>query len=232
MTGLAEFLQNNLGHVAPIILVGIFGFAIILERIKALYLSYPISNEEAFFEKIREMILVGEVAEAVTLCDQHSGKPVATVVKRGLLRAHQPENLVENGLELAIEDASQTISKRTSYLSMIANVATLLGLLGTIAGLVKSFRAVGAADAATKSALLAQGIAEAMYATMFGLGVAIPCMIAFSFLMNRSNRLISRTESAGVRVMDILKQRYFAAETKVNASSSGSNQNRDSTGIA
>ncbi len=219
MTGLSEFLKNNLLHVAPIILIGIFGLAIILERIKALYFTYPIKNEEGFFEKIREMVLAGEISETVTLCDKHAGKPIANVVKKGLLRAHQPENLVENGLELAIEDASQKISKRTGYLSMIANVATLLGLLGTIGGLVKSFQAVGTADAAAKSVLLAQGIAEAMYATMFGLGVAIPCMIAFSFLMNRTNRLTSNIESTGVRVMDILKQRYFAAESKTSTSS-------------
>jgi biopolymer transport protein ExbB/TolQ len=97
-------------------------------------------------------------------------------------------------------------------LATIANVATLLGLFGTIAGLVQSFEAVGHADAQQKSALLSAGIATAMNATMLGLGVAIPCMIAFSFLMNRSNRLVADLEESSVQITDALKQRFYASE--------------------
>jgi biopolymer transport protein ExbB len=93
--------------------------------------------------------------------------------------------------------------------------------LGTIAGLVTSFEAMGSDKAAltanglTQAQLLAQGISQAMNATMLGLGVAIPCMIAFSFLMNATNRLVSSVETAAVRTLDILKQRYFENESKV-----------------
>ncbi len=232
MNGVADFLQSNFWHVAPILLMGIFGLAVILERARALMWAFPFSKEDAFFEKLRELVLQGQMAEAVSLCDRYPGKPVAWVAKRGLLRAHQPESLIENGLEIAVEEATQRVLKRTGYLSMISNVATLLGLLGTIAGLVKSFAAVGTADAAQKSALLAQGISEAMYATMFGLGVAIPCMIAFSFLMNRTNTLISGIESSAVKVMDLVKQRYFAAEMKAQGLDSGSASKSSSHHVA
>jgi biopolymer transport protein ExbB/TolQ len=120
--------------------------------------------------------------------------------------------LIENGLQLATHEATAAIQKRTSFLATIANVATLLGLLGTIAGLIASFEAVGHADPQQKSALLAAGISTAMNATMMGLGVAIPCMVAFSFLMNSTNRLIGDIDQAAIRVMDILKQRYYQAE--------------------
>jgi len=126
--------------------------------------------------------------------------------------AHQPEPLIESTLEISIHEAQQAIQKRTAFLSTIANVATLLGLFGTIAGLISSFEAVGAADPQQKSALLAAGISTAMNATMMGLAVAIPCMVAFSFLMSQSNRLVSEVEQAAVRVLDLLKQRYYSAQ--------------------
>ena len=134
-------------------------------------------------------------------------------MRQALLRAHQPEALIEQGLMIAVSEQTQAIQKRTSFLATIANVATLLGLLGTIAGLITSFEAVGHADPQQKSALLAAGISQAMNATMLGLAVAIPCMVAFSFLMNRTNRLVSELEQAGMRSLDILKQRYFQAES-------------------
>jgi len=83
--------------------------------------------------------------------------------------------------------------------------------LGTIIGLVQSFEAVGAASAAQRSAMLANGISTAMNATMLGLGVAIPCMIAFSYLSSRGNKLVAEVDQAAVRTLDLLQQRYFRA---------------------
>ena len=107
-----------------------------------------------------------------------------------------------NSIELSRNKYGEKIQKRTSYLATIANVATLLGLLGTIAGLIESFAAVGHADPQQKAALLANGISTAMNATLLGLGVAVPCMIVFSFFINKANRLISELESAGLMVLD------------------------------
>jgi biopolymer transport protein ExbB/TolQ len=111
-----------------------------------------------------------------------------------------------------VSRATQAIQRRTQFLATIANVATLLGLFGTIAGLIASFQAVGSADAQQKAALLATGISTAMNATMLGLGVAIPCMVAFSFLMNRTNRLIAEVDQSAVQALDVLKQRFYSAE--------------------
>ena len=174
---------------------------------------YPIRDARGFFEKITDLVLAGKMSEAVAVCDRNAGKPAAQVVKQALLRSHQPDTLIEHGLQLAVGDATQAIQKRTSFLATIANVATLLGLFGTIAGLIQSFEAVGHADAQQKSALLAAGISTAMNATMLGLAVAIPCMIAFSFLMNKSNRLVSEIEHSAIHALDILKQRYYSAES-------------------
>jgi biopolymer transport protein ExbB/TolQ len=88
--------------------------------------------------------------------------------------------------------------------------------------LVQSFEAVGNANAQARSALLAAGISTAMNATMLGLGVAIPCMIAYSFLMNRTNKLNSELNRSAIRFLDILKQRYFEGEVTVSQSEVGS----------
>lgn len=208
-----EFLTNNFLHVAPILTAGAIALAITIERVRALYSTYPLQDSRSFFEKITELVLAGRLAEAIGICDRFGTKPIAQVLKQALLRAHQPEPLIEHGLQLAVSEATQAIQKRTSFLATIANVATLLGLVGTIAGLIHSFEAVGHADAQQKSALLANGISTAMNATMLGLGVAIPCMIAFSFLINRTNRLTAEIEQAGIRSLDILKQRYYSVET-------------------
>ncbi len=203
---------ENLMHIAPILVAGSLALAIIAERARALFRVYPLQNPEAFFDKLGELVLGGKLAEAVALCDRFPAKPQAQVAKRALLRAHQPEPLIEAGLELAVGEATQTIQKRTTFLATIANVATLLGLFGTIAGLIHSFEAVGHADAQQKSALLAAGISTAMNATMMGLAVAIPCMVAFSFLINRTNRLIADVDHSAIRTLDLLKQRAYSSE--------------------
>jgi biopolymer transport protein ExbB/TolQ len=207
-----DFIRTSFWHVAPILLSAAFAVAIIVERSQALFMKYPLHDAQGFFDKITDLVLRGKLPDAVALCDRYQSKPAARVMKQALLRAHQPETLIEHGLQIAVGDATKAIQKRTVFLATIANVATLLGLFGTIAGLIQSFEAVGHADPQQKSALLAAGISTAMNATMLGLAVAIPCMIAFSFLMNRTNQLSGDIEQTAVRAMDVLKQRYYAAE--------------------
>src|SRR4051812_256657 len=207
-----DFLKSNFMHVMPIFVAGAIALAIAVERMVALFQTYPIRNLDAFFARISDLVMSDRIQEAVSVCDQMPGKPSAQVVKLALMRAHQPEELIENGLGISVNKAAQAIQKRTQFLATIANVATLLGLLGTIAGLIASFQAVGTADASQKSTLLANGISTAMNATMLGLAVAIPCMVMFSFLMNRTNRLIAEVDQSAMQAMDILKQKFYAAQ--------------------
>lgn len=206
------FIKTNFFHVAPILFLGAAALAIIIERFHVLYVISPIKDMEGFFHHVSELVMKSMIPEAIAYCDQQKEKPAAKVTKAALSRAHLPENLIQDGVQIALHKCTQALTKRTSFLATIANVATLLGLFGTIAGLVQSFEAVGHADAQQKSALLSAGIATAMNATMLGLGVAIPCMIAFSFLMNRCNRLVADLEESSVQITDALKQRFYASE--------------------
>lgn len=218
-----EFIKSSFLHVAPILAAGCIAAAIILERYRTLFLSYSIKNPALFLEKINALTLSGRIADAISLCDQFPGKPAASLVKNALERAHEPEEIIQSGIEMSLSDSTGKIQKRTSYLATIANVSTLLGLLGTIAGLIHSFEAVGHADAQQKAAMLASGISTAMNATMLGLGVAIPCMVAFSFLVNRSNSLVKELEHAALRTMDAIKRSCYhdvkdGASSEVKAS--------------
>jgi biopolymer transport protein ExbB len=216
-----EFLKDNFFHVAPILVAGAYGIAIIIERMTALLVTYPIANPAAFLDKIRDHVMANRLGEAVTLCEKYRAKPMAKVVKQALLRAHQPESLIEDGLEIVVGEAHEQIQNRTPYIATIANVSTLLGLFGTIVGLIHSFEAVGSANAQEKAKLLAAGISTAMNATMLGLAVAIPSMVAFSFLMNKTNKLTAQIDQTAVKILDIIKQRYYDAEMQAAGSPHG-----------
>jgi biopolymer transport protein ExbB/TolQ len=203
------FLRDNFAHVAPILAAGFIAIAIILERLRALFIVYPIRDRKTFFDRIRGLVMSDRLVDAVALCNAYGRSPIAQVVKEGIMRAHQPEEMLADGLQLAVGEVSQEVQRRTAFLATIANVATLLGLFGTIAGLIHSFQAIGSADPQQKSVLLAAGISTAMNATMLGLGVAIPCMVAFSFLMNKTNRLSAEIEHSAIRTLDILRARYY-----------------------
>jgi len=215
--GFIEFVQKEFFHAAPTLAAGLFAIAIVIERYRALTKIYPMKNGKAFFEKILEMIEKGQTSQAVAFCDQYIEKPVARVVRTALSRGHLPEESIESGINITIQEVSHDIQKRTAFLATIANVATLLGLFGTIAGLIASFKAVASADPQLKSAMLSDGISTAMNATMLGLGVAIPCMVAFAFLMNRSNKLLAEVEEAALKTVDAMKLRYLnQGEDKVS----------------
>lgn len=204
-----SFIVENLGHTAPVLAAALFAVAVVLERTKSLVKTYPLKNTEDFMARLKDYVTRGELAQAVAMCDQNIDKPVAKIVKSGLQRAHLPLESAEQGMEITSAECREELAKRTPYLATIANVATLMGLFGTILGLIQSFDAVASAEAAQKSALLSAGISTSMNATMLGLGVAIPCMVAYAFLMNRTQRIQADIEEAHLKCSDLLRMRYF-----------------------
>lgn len=208
--GFFDFLIHHWIHALPILIAGLIAVIIIAERVNALFFQYPIQNEEKFMEELSKLILANRIQDAIDFCNQNSNKPITRLIQTALKRSHLPEDSIRHAVEISLGEASRLIQKRTAFLATIANVATLLGLFGTIAGLISSFEAVSLADPQQKSALLAAGISTAMNATMLGLAIAIPCMVAFSFLSNKANRLSSEIEDAAVRVIDWLKLRYYS----------------------
>src|SRR3989344_2270477 len=204
-------MQHTITHILPIIGAGAFALAIIFERAFSLYLRYPL-NAKKFLAEVKQRVLQNNIAGAIQLCSDQGSALGAKVAKAGLLRASRDNSQIVAAVEIECHEAVSTLRKRIAYLAMLANVATLLGLLGTVYGLIKSFAAVASVDAATKSMLLAEGISVSMNATASGLAVAIPAMIAFSILQSRANRLVEQAEPLGMSVIDLLGGRTYREE--------------------
>lgn len=200
-----------LTHLLPIIVVGAFTLAIIIERSYALYWKFSIDNH-SFLNEVKQKILSNDMAGAIQICSNQGHALAPKVVKAGLLRASRDNRQIQAAIEIVTHEAVGNVRKRIAYLAMFANIATLFGLLGTIMGLIKAFGAVANVDAATKSVMLADGISTSMNATATGLAVAIPAMIAFSVLQAKANRLTENLESAAMIGLDLLAVRAYRDE--------------------
>ncbi len=199
--------------------MGAFGLALIAERIKALYFEYSL-NAGAFMAKVIKLVEEDKVDEAITYCSANEKKPLAYVVKRILEKSDRDDGAIDHSLDIAASEMAPKLSKNLSYLSMISNVVTLIGLLGTVVGLIMSFKAVSFADPSQKQTLLADGIALAMHATAMGLMVAIPVMIVYSFLHAKQGRLFSEIDQNAAKTIELLKSRGFDGFNSATAFSS------------
>ena len=196
------FIQGG-PFMYAILITSILGLAIILERFYKLSFKFRV-NPKRFMHKIFDHLNNNEIGEAIQLCGK-SKAPLPLIVKAGLIKRENSETEFQNALEEATLEQLPRISQRTEYLSMIANVSTLTGLLGTIWGLIQAFQAVSHADAAHKATLLAGGISMALNTTAFGIIVAIPCMISYSILNSKSDRLLDDIEVFSLKLINYFK---------------------------
>jgi biopolymer transport protein ExbB len=185
-----------------ILLMGLIGLSIIVERMIVIMLKNRVDSV-SFINQIIDAIQSNKLDHAISLCGR-SEAALPQIMQAGLEQADRGLPEVQNAIELKAMSAIPRLEKRVGYLSMIANVATRLGLLGTIWGLITSFEAVAYADAAQKATLLSSGIAQALNTTAFGLIVAIPCMLSFAFLHEKTNELIDDINENTARVFQFL----------------------------
>jgi len=187
-----------------ILILGIAALAIIVERTYVLYLKTNL-NKEHFFKNITSHLLKGDLSGMILVCEQNPA-PMSRVVKTCLVRLLNEGS--DADIQAALDEGAITempqVEKRLGFLAVIGNVATLLGLLGTISGLIRSFAAVANADAATKAAELTLGISEAMHCTAFGLAVAIPAVMFYSVLQNRAQELIDDINEISIRTLNFI----------------------------
>ena len=193
---------------AAIGLMGLFGLALIFERVKALYFDYALKAEE-FMAKVMKWVEEDKIEEAITYCAANEKKPLAAVVKRVLERADRDDAAIDQSLDIAASEVAPKLTKNLSYLSMVSNVVTLIGLFGTVVGLIMSFKAVSFADPSQKQSLLADGISLAMHATAAGLLVAIPVMVVYSFLHAKQGRLFNEIDQHSNKLIEALRSRDF-----------------------
>src|SRR5229473_3255678 len=165
----------------PIAMCLVFAVAVIVDRIQVLFFSASVDKDQ-FLKGLKTHIFNGDLDKAISYTAGQKATPLTNIVKAGLINVPKGEAEVQAAMDEASLREMPRIEKRTGYLAMLGNVATLVGLLGTILGLIQSFAGVAGVDPSMKATLLAKGISEAMNCTAFGLVCAVPALLAFAVL--------------------------------------------------
>ena len=190
----------------PILLCSVFALAIILE--KSWYLNKIKIDTQKFLGNILDRIKRHEIKEALQTCD-NTKSPIAHILKAGILKYDRTRDQIKE----AIEDASlyeiPKLEKNLSILATIAHISPLLGLLGTVTGMVRCFQTIQAKATAfhpVSPGDLAGGIWEALLTTVAGLIVAIPAFVAYNYLVSHINNFILEMEKASTELVNFLTE--------------------------
>ena len=186
----------------PILFLSIVCWAIVIERSYFLYGKASVRAEE-MVTMLQQSIMSGDLAKAIRYVSA-SNTPLARIIHAGLLKAKGDVEEVQAAMDEAALRELPRVEKRTPYLAMLSNVAMLVGLLGTIIGMIVSFGAVANADASEKATKLAEGISEAMNCTAFGLIVAIPALLAYAALQSRTQKCVDEINEGSVRIVNLI----------------------------
>jgi biopolymer transport protein ExbB/TolQ len=187
----------------PILVSLVFVLAVLIDRIRVLYFSAAL-DKEAFLRGLKKHIYTGDLDKAISFTASQKKTPLTSVIKAGLINVPKGEQDVQAAMDEATLRESPRIEKRTGYLAMLGNVATLLGLFGTIVGLIHAFAAVATANPADKATILSQSISEAMNCTAFGLATAIPALVAYSLLQGRTQQMVDEINETAVAVLNLI----------------------------
>ncbi len=198
-----KFFQDGGAFMFPIAIVLALGLAIAVER--WIYLTRARVSNLLRWRKLQPMLEKGELRSALNT-STGSNSAIDKILTYGLSRAANSTSSAE--VEMAMEEGLMEImprlEKRTHYLATLANIATLLGLLGTIIGLIKAFTAVGEANPADKADLLSASISVAMNTTAFGLMAGIPLLLLHALLTTKTTTVVDSLEMATVRIMNLI----------------------------
>jgi len=190
----------------PILLVFAFGVAIAVERFVTLTLIT--SKNQVVWDKVQPLLDSGEFIEAREMTGEDEST-ISQVLNMGL--SMQGAVRRREDIEIAMEESMMEIvprlEKRTPYVALASSVATLLGLLGTIMGLIQAFTAVANANPAEKADLLSASISVAMNTTAFGLMVAIPLLVVHAVLTSKTGDIVDSLEMATVKALNVFSRR-------------------------
>jgi biopolymer transport protein ExbB len=211
----------------PIATFQLLSIAIMVERTIYLFTRRQTDQLEfvtTYEDNIRRGEIDAVLTKALATRDAH---PISRAVHAGAVAAQNfgGKDEIQGKMDEVLLHENAQLDKRVGYLSMLGNVATLTGLLGTIAGMIKSFAAVAQANPADKAALLSNGISEAMNCTAYGLIVAIPALIAYAVLQNRANVVAEDINQAGLKAFNWLSFSYDAVSLKASAGAGATAKN-------
>ncbi len=177
---------------------------IVVERASFQLSRYRVNSRE-FFAQIKKLVQAGNIDRAIKLCEA-SDYPILQLVRAGLTQANKGEAEIDAALSEKLSELKPQAEKRVGALWSLANIATLIGLLGTVSGLILTFGAIArpGLTPSVKQQMLSNGIAEAMYNTALGLGIAVFCMIAHIVLHSRAKTIQHDLETVMEKTFNLL----------------------------
>ena len=208
MSTVVRFFQEGGPFMIPILLVFGFGIAIAIERWTFLTMSG--ASNRALWKKIVPFLKAGNFQEAAAHTSK-SKAAIGSILTYGLYRVKSARRRddIEKAMEESLMEVLPRLEKRTHYSATLANIATLLGLLGTIIGLIAAFTAVAEANPAEKADMLSASISTAMNTTAFGLMAAIPLLLIHALLQTKTNALVDSLEMASVKFLNAVTERQL-----------------------
>lgn len=201
LTTIKSFFSDGGPYMWIILLVWITGLG--LSVYKYFMLKRNDIKNNKLFDLVKGNVLDNDVEAAINLCS-NSKAVLPKILRSGLKRANEERLLVEDALSTSIMEHAPPITYHLSYISLTANISTLIGLLGTIQGLIISFSGVAGADPGEKAKILAEGIAKAMNTTAFGLISAITIMVLHTVLTNKAIRINDKIDEISGKLLDLL----------------------------
>lgn len=186
-----------------IAIVGVLTVFLIIERFMTLR-SLTVDKQD-FNEHLFGMVLRGDIRQAITYCDSKA-TPLTNTLKVGLVQVmnQRPDEEVQVAMDAALLRDTPRIEGWTAFLGVFGNVATLIGLVGTIMGMITSFQGVAEAGAAEKAQKLSIGISEALHCTAFGLIVAIIAIFGYGYFQVRIGRLLNDVTESSMSLMNLV----------------------------
>jgi biopolymer transport protein ExbB/TolQ len=185
------------------IFVVIICLATIAERTIFLSSKFRVNSRE-LLAQVRKLVQAGNIDRAIKLCEA-ADVPLLRVFRAGLMQVNRGDEAVVTAIEEQIMDIEPTVNKRIGALWSLANIGTLFGLLGTILGLIHTFGSLDRIqDPGLRQQALARGIAEAMYNTALGLGIALLCMVAHMLISGQAKKIINDLESTSAKLTNLL----------------------------
>jgi len=213
MDTLIRFFQDGGVFMYPIAVILVIGLSIAIERL--LSISSAKRKNRAAFEDMLPMIQRKDFKAALKYAGQ-SDSDIANIYGAGIARMPSSSRRedIEYAMDEGLMETTPKLEKRTGYIGTLANISTLMGLLGTIIGLIAAFTAVATAAPSEKATLLSQSISVAMNTTAFGLISAIPLLLAHTVLQARTAEIIDSLEMASVKFLNIITERKPTAQTQ------------------
>lgn len=221
---IVSFFVKGGAFMLPILVVGALALAIVIERY--ITLTRLIITNRKMWNAVEPSLTHADFELAREMTGK-SNTAIARVLGVGLARLGAVRRIddIEKALRASLMEIIPHLEKRTHYLATFANLATLLGLLGTVSGLIGAFSAVATANPAEKANLLAGSISEAMNCTAFGLMTAVPLLFIHAFLQTKTSELISSLETGAVKFLTIVADRQSAkAQARLELTQAANNE--------